>query len=443
MRNLFAIAFVLVSMFVVSGCFSSHGRPDFVISMEDSGPFVGGDAGPTEPDAGPVVMADAGTDSGPVVVVDGGPEVPAIIVEPYAMRNSTILVADDGATWQQVGSYRFHSGEGIPAVTAVDVIFDGDAADLTMIGIAADGLVYGDVLPSGVGSTKHIILDAPIAADTDGFGHFQIWAKIARVVPLSTVSGADIGSCTSGDHFRAGAYSVEGLISSTLIGTTFDAIYGNEFQIRKSKPTITSQTLSTTTLSNGSSQDCYKFQGSADSAGSVSFHSVPFNAVSNGELTLSNFGLRKGSSLMDTADYDIVDELGNNLEAGTVSFSTGEVHWVIIVFRNDGETVSGSGNTYTLFATPSGVDAGDAVSFTFHHTGNGSTGYLLNDPAHSSLDTSAWGFPETGPVVEAGFIWSDLSELPHSNLTGIAGGSRDWTDGRYIEDLTQTTTLSR
>lgn len=76
MRNLFALVFVLTS-FVVSGCFSSHGSPDLVGSaVDNSDPFVGGDAGPTEPDLGPtevdagsdafVPMEDAGSDAGSI-----------------------------------------------------------------------------------------------------------------------------------------------------------------------------------------------------------------------------------------------------------------------------------------------------------------------------------------------------------------------------------------
>jgi hypothetical protein len=438
MRNLFAIVFVLVSMFV-SGCYLSHERPDFVVPMEDSGPFVG-DAGPEEPDLGPTEP-----DSGPIVMVDGGPGVLAIIVEPYVMRDSAILVANDGASWEQLASLSFHSDEGIPAVTAVDVIFDGDASNLLMIGIAADGLVYGDVLPSGVGSTKHIILDAPIAADTDGFGHFQIWAKIARVVPLSTVSGADIGSCNSGDRFRAGAYSVEGLIGSTPIGTTFDAIYGNEFVIRKSKPTITRQVLPKTGIANGADQGLYKFQESADAAGSIANKRIGmFMEVHSVEGRVCDLRLYKGSGEMSPSDYTIS---GPMFWDGERCWRSGGTLPLIIQFTGE-ETVTGSGNIYTIVGAPSGFVAGDSISISFNQSDDRiATGYLRSTWTSTStdlmLDFSPYDAPDsTRTGINASLIWSDLSEVPHSAEVGRLDGSRDWTNGYLVEDLTQTSRLS-
>jgi hypothetical protein len=41
------------------------------------------------------------------------------------------------------------------------------------------------------------------------------------------------------------------------------------------------------------------------------------------------------------------------------------------------------------------------------------------------------------------FVWSDLSEVPHSSASGTNSGSRDWTQDTYVEDLTQQSTLSR
>jgi hypothetical protein len=116
---------------------------------------------------------------------------------------------------------------------------------------------------------------------------------------------------------------------------------------------------------------------------------------------------------------------------------------VIVTFVGDAN-VFGSGNVYTLHATVGGtVSSGDAISLAFHRTGTGATGYLVADPSGETLDTSPWSSPLTGAVIEAGFIWSDLSEVPHFADSGTAGGSRDWTDGLYVEDLAQTQTLIR
>lgn len=449
MSNLYKLMFVFVVMTMV-GCGANHHGID-PMPMEDAA-IPTGDTGPvTEEDAGLTPEVDAGTDSGPIVMVDAGLpeadagiEIPAMIVEAYNMRNSTILVAG-GDVWQQVAQYSFHTVTATSAITAVDVTLDGDAADLTEVAIAYDGLLYGaDVFPSGFGSTRHIILDAPIVADfSSSVGTFQVWVKTLNVQAFASVSGADIGVCNSGDRFRVGVYGVDYQISTATGHANFGAIYGNEFQIRKSKPTITRQALATTNLSNGGSQDMYKLQASADLAGSIAMHQIPFDVVGGySEFTLQNFGLRKGPLPMSPSDYSIVDETGADLTIGTLIVSPTTSHLVIIRFLHE-QTITGSGNVYTLYATPGGVVFGDSVSFSFHRTETGATGYLTNDPLASSLDTSAYGSPESGLVVPAGFIWSDNSEIPHSDSRGTLGGSRDWTDGRYVDDLTQTQTLTR
>ncbi|MCE9586530.1 hypothetical protein K8R04_04420 [Candidatus Uhrbacteria bacterium] len=411
----------------------------------DAGPMLHDDAGPVPtPDAGPAPTPDAGTDSGPVVTVDSGTESSAVIVEPYGMRESTILVGDGGAVWHMVSGYRFHAVDGsIASLDGVDVILDGDAANINMVAIASEGVVHGsDIFPSGVGSTRRIDTSgSPISAGSDGYGYFQIWVKVANVQSSASVSGATTGVCNSGDRFRVGAYNVDYHLGSVVAGTSFDTIYGNEFQIRKTRPTVTRLSLSTTTLSNGTDQDLYRFQVSADAAGSIGIHSISFDVSGTG-VTLSNFRLRKGSTEMSLTDCLIVDETAANLSGGSLVVDPTDTHRVVIWFLNE-QTVTGSGNVYTLHATPSGVVAGDSVSFNFHRTSTGATGYLLDDPIHSALDTSAWGSPRTGTVIAAGFIWSDFSEVPHSDFYGVGGGSRDWTDGLYIEDLTQTQTLSR
>ncbi len=386
------------------------------------------------------------------------------IIEAFESRPSTILVGDS-VTWQNMGQFRVTAHDEAIELEAVRIASQGDAASFTRVAIAADGAPYGtDFLPAGADSERDVTLTSPLRVERDSSRTFQVWAQIASVVSSASVGGATSGVPLSGNRIRlglaanavmgewdvnyTGSYNVRmtGVVSGNRLYTAGVRTLGNEFIIRKSKPTVTRETLATTTLTNGLSQDLYRFQVSADTAGSVAIHSIAFNAVSGGDVTLTGFGLRRGSLLMDTSEYDIVDEFGGNLEAGAISFFTGgPEHRIIIVFRNDGETVSGSGNVYTLQATPSDVDASDSISLTFHRTSTGSTGYLADDPVHSSLNVSPW-CPASGCVVAAGFIWSDLSEVPHSDLPyDVSGGSgsRDWTDGYLVEDLTQTQTLTR
>jgi hypothetical protein len=200
--------------------------------------------------------------------------------------------------------------------------------------------------------------------------------------------------------------------------------------------------------------DLYKFQVSADSAGSISLKKFVFNfskSTSTGStLAVSNFRIRRGSSDMALADIRIVDQNGADLEAGSWAngSSTGQV---VISFTNE-ETISGSGNVYTVHATIGGsVVSGDSVSLSFNRTGGTTpiTGYLTTDNVTStgglpgpSIDTTANG--DTNVASNAGtFVWSDQSENPHTSIAGNAGGSRDWTDDVYVDDLTQTSVVSR
>lgn len=232
-----------------------------------------------------------------------------------------------------------------------------------------------------------------------------------------------------------------GSVSGSRLHQESVALLGNEFIVRRSKPTVNRMTLSSTTLVSGIDQDLYRFWIGADAAGSIAIHAIPFDVSGTG-VTLSNFRLRRGSTDLASSDCLIVDETGANLSGGSLTVDPGDAHRVVVLFPR--EQIITSGNVYTLHATTSGVvAAGDSVSFSFRRTSTGATGYLLDDPIHSSLDTSAWGSPGTGSVIAAGFIWSDLSEVPHSDNYGCCGGSRDWTDGHLVEDLTQTQTLSR
>jgi hypothetical protein len=120
----------------------------------------------------------------------------------------------------------------------------------------------------------------------------------------------------------------------------------------------------------------------------------------------------------------------------------------IVIHLN--ETVTGSGNVYTLVGTPDGFVAGDSISTTFSRLSDDRvlTGYLFGTWTSTSTDTaldmSPYGAPySTRDIRAAGLIWSDLSEVPHGAAFGRDGGSRDWTNGFLVEDLTQTQTLTR
>jgi hypothetical protein len=353
-----------------------------------------------------------------------------------------------------------------------------DNSALTVVAIASAGVVKGqDILSSGASGTKDIDLtNNKITVPKDGSVSFQVWAKLSATQASSTVSGA-----TSGVH-RSGMLPAMGLKDSLITGewdanyytsaniratglasgervyaSTTNAAHGNNMVTRKSKPIVTKQALSSTTLAN-IDQDLIKFQVAADSAGSVALKQVTFSLSKGSATTLSNFRVRRGSSDMTLADFAVTytssTREDHDVESGTIA-AIQSAGYITVSFTNE-ETVSGSGNVYTLHATVAGAASGQNVSLSFYRDANAPivTGYLTSNFAVSPLATSTDIYsvdvgvaPSSTPASPtrfyAGtFLWSDNSEVPHSSAVGTSAGSRDWTNDVYVEDISQTQSLS-
>lgn len=444
MRNLIALAFVLVS-FIVSGCFSSHGRPDFVAPMvDDTNPFIGGDAGPTEPDsgraeldAGPtepdlgpieadagsdafVPMEDAGTDASPIIEPDAG-RVWSLSIGAFDMRPSAILIADTG-NWEQIASVRVGPDQ---TFISMEVMLDGDAADISAVAIAADGLTLSrNTFPSGIGTSTNIEFVEPFTTGHDEYRRMDVWVQIPRVQSSLETGGADIGACNSGDTFRVGVTGVDSYIGSARTRTSFEPIMGNEFVIRKSRPFITRQGLPTATIRNGAEQDLYRFQVTAETTGPIAMKRFLMLINIPGSGMVCNLRLRRGSVEMSSSDYVI-----NNGDTTTCYFGGSSV---TVNFTNE-ETMSGSGNVYTLVGTPQGFAADGSFTVSFGPS----------DPVVRTEYLYRAGGPIISDLIGDCLTWSDLSEVPHSAALGTSGGSRDWTNGYLIDDLTQVQILTR
>ena len=375
------------------------------------------------------------------------------------LRQSTILVAD-GTTWQNVASYKATAQYEEVTIDRVRVIGTGDSASFSSVAIAQNGAVKGeDVLSAGMNQSKDIVLSTPIIVPKDGSTTFQIWTKIANVEGYAS-NEATSGIARSGATVQAGIeYNVQvgewdaayaGDLNVRLIGSASgDRLYaasganinGNSFVVRKTKPTVTRQALSSTTLVDGSN-DLYKLQISADAAGSVAVKKLTFT-VTNSGVDLNNFRIRKGSTDININDVVITDEAGNDLE-GVALYGGSNV---IVSFVNE-ETISGAGSVYTLAANVAGAGSGDSVSASL-------TRDLAQPIVSGYITAGAFGGFE-GPNLDAvpyatiaaagasdtvgHFIWSDNSEVPHSAALST---SRDWTNDTYVEDLTQSQTLTR
>ena len=430
------------------------------VTAEDS------DSNTVTPTLSATVVSNAGaTPSLIQTIMNGG----TLTIASDNLRQSTILVAG-GDTWQNLAQFKATAQFEAMNIERVAVTSTGDAANFSMIAVAKDGVVIGsDILPSGASQTRDIDLTtAPISVPKDGSIVFQLWGKIGAVQASSSVSGATTGVVRSGNQVKLGlnaavqtgnwdaSYAgmfnarVVGLASGDLVYSSGSATVGNAFVIRKTKPTVTRQALSTTTLANGSSQDLYRMQVSADTAGSVAIKKLSFDLSKTGVTTLTNFRVRKGSTDMALADYTIVDAQGTDIEAGSIVAATGTAR-IIVNFTNE-ETITGSGSVYTLYATPAASVAGDTVSVspTRNTSGTIVTGYLDTEAViGTELTNATLAMPganldtdNSGTADAAGtFVWSDLSEVPHSYASPLS--SFDWTNDVYVDDTTQTQTLSR
>ncbi len=394
-----------------------------------------------------------------------------LTVSPNNLRQSTILVGDDGAVWQNFAQFQATAQYEAVQIDKLTVTSTGVAANYVAQGIAVaqdDGVKGTATLPSGASSFADVTLASPVVVPKDGSVTFQLWGKLRAPVSSSTVSGSanaprsgnlmQLGiasGITTGDWDTNFAGRLNILANGQASGdrlyaaTTTATNIGNQFALRKTKPVVTRQALSTTTLTSGLDMDLYKFQVSADSAGSVALKKIVFNwskGDSNSSFNFQNLRLRKGSTDIADGDIDITSATGVNYY--TSGPALGETSGQIVVVFTNEETVSGSGNVYTLHGTINGtVDSGDSLSLNFRRetAGTVSTGYLSFDNPFTvvgpHIDTGA--APDGVSDAEGTFVWSDLSEVPHSSASSSAGGSRDWTNDLYVEDLTQQSTLSR
>lgn len=411
-------------------------------------------------------------------VISGG----TLTISTNSLRTATILVAGTD-TWQNVAEYRATAQNEDIRLEKIAVSSTGDAADFRQVAVAMDGAVKGwDILPSGAMRYKTVdFTSTPINVMRNTSVNFNLWAKLADMSASSTVGGATTGVARSGDQISLGIASgitsgddawdsnyndkmnvrAVGIGSGNLVYATSSSmgatLSGNTFVVRKSKPTVTRQALSTTTLASGQQMDLYKFQVSGDAAGSVTLKKVTFalsvstSTAAASTFSLNNFRVRKGATEIPVADVVITDGSGADVEAAAFVAATSSPRIVVSFTNSSGggeESISGSGTVYTLVATTAGtIQSGDQVTVSLDRAGDISagvkTGYLTatgGTIVGPNLDT---GTAPGGTTSPASFVWSDQSEIPHSDQVGASNGSRDWTNGYLVDDLTQSQTLTK
>ncbi len=350
----------------------------------------------------------------------------------------------------------------------------GDSADYVSVAIAQGGVVKGqDVFASGASSTKDIDLSAnKLTVPKDGTLQFQVWVKLAGVQASSSVSGAQTGVSRSGHAPQVGlaagvqtgewSASYAGAVlnmrangsasGERIYAASTNATVGNAMILRKSQPIVTKQALSSATLSN-TDQDLIRFQVSADAAGSIAWKQAAFSISKSSLVGLTNFRLRRGSSDIGTGVVAILNATSTaDLDSASDLIAGINSAKVVVAFKaNQEEAISGSGNVYTLHATVSGAASGQNVTTQFYRDASNPvvTGYVTSTAAFGGWGSSASifhidgaGSPDSLANATGTFVWSDNSDVPHSPSLGTAGGSGDWTNDLYVQDLSQAQTVS-
>lgn len=401
-----------------------------------------------------------------------------LTITPDVMPRSTILVAGTDV-WQNVAQYRATAQHEGVTITQANLASLGDSASFTQVAIAREGIISGrNTLLAGINQNRDILLTGTgtLTVPRDGSVTFQLWANVSSVVAWGT-NPATSGIARSGAQIALGLNAgletgewdanyrghlnvrATGAISGDRIYAAGAPMFGNTFVVRRSKPTVTQLAIPSTMLVPGD-MDLYRFSVQADAAGSIALKRIRMSLVihSGTGARVCNVRLRRGSTeLRWPQDYQIIGP-GAHIDPAQC---WDPAWWDLVILLTE-ETVSGSGSAYTLMGTPEGFMTGDSLMIAFGgYTGGGDpgglggdigvvTGYIrdLSGLGHSydlALDLSPWNAPDSTMLISyyPGFMWSDLSEVPHSPFTGIMGGSRDWTNGYLVEDLTRTQILTR
>lgn len=320
-----------------------------------------------------------------------------------------------------------------------------DNADFASVAVRSYSDILGiGTLSAGTSGKVSIALSKPILAPKGGTcTPMQFVAKISPVVASSTVGGATTGVCRSGhapalglakkDATTLDIDAVGATSGKKIVASVGEFVHrGQPMVIRKSQPIITKQDLSSTTLAN-IDQDLFKFQVAADSAGPVAVKQFAFSMKIK-DAQLCNFRLRLGGSDIDPSMVKIVahwppEDGEYDIGDGTGICPIADQDVTVTVAP---ETLKSLTNVFTLHATVSATKTGSSVSISFlRGTDMGVvTAGISTVKSHVELMPSKLGW-------RYGIVWSDLSEVPHSEK------SIDWTNDVLVNDLTGSVTLTK
>jgi hypothetical protein len=396
--------------------------------------FTLSDAPCSEIDAGTDAEADAEMD------VDAGADAYIPVVNQLSFQlsaatpQSTILIAGVG-TDKLFSIYSLSNGTNHPVtfdrVGVQEICSDGFSCKKNVSCLVAEVKGFKmstSVLdPIGVTQIPPVVNGESVTLQPGESADVRISACLQGLMPHS-IQGADLPR--SGDSLYLQLFSV--FHGDELVAFPEGNIgLPNAMVVRKSKPVVTPQQLTNTAISSGE-RLLASWQVGAGNAGSIAIKQFPFRTECTDGMFLSNFRLYRGSVPMSLNTYSIMDmSTGADLKTTTVGGPQDTFPTVAFVGE---EFASDNGNVYSLRATLSFNGGGHHVKTKFINPGSGNiTGGLVNNVALLPPEVAGsdlWHVQEPGGGYGVGtFLWSDLSEVPHST------SSYDWTTGHLVENL--------
>lgn len=420
------------------------------------------------------IHADIGGQTGaaPAVVQTIRPSGILTIVD--KMHPPSSLVAGGKDIWIPVAQFEasaFYEGTTIDFMRAFQASpYLSDNADVTTFAIASGGTIHGTaVFPdenSGQKDKDVELFANPIVIPADTSKLFQIWVKFASVLPSSAVNGEWKGVARSGhapafglthdladgiaewtaEYFGKLNVRATGLISGERMHADKGASPGNPMWLRKAIPLVNVLAPASTVLTNTVDQDLFRIQVTAAHPGSwITLKGYGLQFKKTVGMTFGQCRLAKGASLLPLNAYFIkIYDATTDSYVDTVNDASTDGS-IIIGFPAE-QMIDNAGFIYTLRCTNNGVTTGQSLTLAVDHAAD--AGFLNQSLTGSVADMGNAGFylqrieqgvPVNHPVA---FLWSDLSEVPHSDKETAQGGSLDFINHSFAEILTDSITLT-
>jgi len=273
-----------------------------------------------------------------------------------------------------------------------------------------------------------------------------ITANLSTIVAANNTTGRDLKIGVNGAG-TSSTFEAVGASQEVLTASTDGALRsGNSMIVRKTKPTVSLVTLSSSTLANGT-LELFKFNVAADSANDLALKKVKF------DMTLSDTATSTALQATSWQLYDASD-MGTALSVG---WSDGSTTSSYATSGGAVPLVDGGSVLHAALETEKVIPAGSSVTFVLKGVVSASAQYdsiitrlgILNDTANyiaglvADANATLWKLDD-GTARTTNFIWSDNSsgEVNHSYEAQTT--YKDWASGYLVQSLpTSYQSLSR